>query len=116
MVRKGIASLADFPGRVGIMGGEPTLHPKFHEILAVVREMIPDKRRRELWTSGFKWEEFKDDKLLPCLKCSDKKIEECSQDLEMNCKPFKLYCGIQYSEKKCGPLYRSTNYVTERGV
>lgn len=61
MVRKGIASLVDFPGRVGIMGGEPTLHPKFREILSIVREMIPDRRRRELWTAGFKWEEFKDD-------------------------------------------------------
>lgn len=60
MVRKGIASLDGFPGRVGIMGGNPTLHPKFTEILAIVREMIPDRRRREFWTSGFKWEEYKD--------------------------------------------------------
>ena len=43
------------------MGGEPCLHPKFSEILAITREMIPDKRRREFWTSGFKWEEYKED-------------------------------------------------------
>ena len=60
-VRKGIASLEGFPGRVGIMGGEPCLHPKFREILALVREMIPDRRRREFWTSGWKWKEYRED-------------------------------------------------------
>jgi hypothetical protein len=60
-VRAAIASLEEFPGRVGIMGGEPTMHPKFREILQVVREMIPDKGRREFWTAGFKWDEFRDD-------------------------------------------------------
>ena len=60
-VRRGIASLDGFPGRVGCMGGEPTLHVKFKEILAIFREMIPDKRRREFWTSGFRWADYKDD-------------------------------------------------------
>lgn len=60
-VRKGIASLLDFPGRTGIMGGEPTLHPKFVEILAIIREMIPDRRKREFWTAGHKWNEYRDD-------------------------------------------------------
>ena len=61
MVRKAIASLQDFPGRTGIMGGEPCLHPQFREILSIVREMIPDRRKREFWTSGWKWKEYKDD-------------------------------------------------------
>lgn len=61
MVRKAIASLQDFPGRIGIMGGEPCLHPKFLEILGIVREMIPDRRRREFWTSGFKWKEYREE-------------------------------------------------------
>lgn len=60
-VRKGIASLLDFPGRIGFMGGEPTMHPKFREILAIAREMIPDRRKREFWTAGWKWAEYKDD-------------------------------------------------------
>lgn len=63
-VRKAILSLEGCPARVGIMGGEPTLHPKFRDVLALTREMIPDKRRREFWTSGFKWDEYKDDILL----------------------------------------------------
>ena len=61
MVRKAVASLQDFPGRTGIMGGEPCLHPQFREILSIVREMIPDRRKREFWTSGWKWKEYKDD-------------------------------------------------------
>ncbi len=60
-VRKGILSLLDFPGRIGFMGGEPTMHPKFRDILALARELIPDRRKREFWTAGWKWDEFKDD-------------------------------------------------------
>lgn len=60
-VRKGVASLLDFPGRIGLMGGDPTLHPKIKEILAIFREMIPDRRKREFWTSGWKWQEYKKD-------------------------------------------------------
>lgn len=60
-IRKAILSLEGFPGRVGIMGGEPTLHPQFREAMKIVREMIPDRRRREFWTSGFKWTEYRED-------------------------------------------------------
>jgi hypothetical protein len=58
-VRRAILSLDGFPGRVGIMGGEPTLHPRFADICALVRELIPDRRRREFWTAGFRWGEHK---------------------------------------------------------
>ena len=60
-VRKGIASLLDFPGRIGMMGGEPTLHPQFREICAIYRDMIPDRRKREFWTAGWKWGEYRAD-------------------------------------------------------
>ncbi len=59
-VRKAIASLEGCPSRVGIMGGEPAMHPQFLEILAMLREMVPDKSRREYWTAGWKWHEYKD--------------------------------------------------------
>jgi hypothetical protein len=59
--RKAVESLEGFPGRVGIMGGEPTLHPKFPELLELFRELVPDRRKREFWTSGHKWEEYKED-------------------------------------------------------
>ena len=57
-VAKAIESLQEYPGQVGIMGGEPTLHPHFPEICKLVRELIPQKRRREFWTNGYKWEEY----------------------------------------------------------
>ncbi len=59
-IREAIESLEGFPGRVGIMGGEPALHPKFSEVLALVREMLP-KEKREFWTSGYKWTEYHDE-------------------------------------------------------
>ena len=57
-VRQAIASLDGFPGRIGCMGGEPAIHPEFLAILAIYREMIPDKRRREFWTAGYRWDEY----------------------------------------------------------
>lgn len=60
MISKAIASLEGFPGQIGIMGGEPTLHPKFPEICKLMREMVPDRRKRELWTNGLRWDEYKD--------------------------------------------------------
>ena len=59
-VVKAIDSLEGFPGHIGLMGGEPTLHPQFAEICKIYQDMIPDKGRRELWTAGHKWEEYKD--------------------------------------------------------
>lgn len=36
------------------------MHPQFTDILAILREMVPDKRRREFWTAGWKWKEYRD--------------------------------------------------------
>lgn len=60
MIRTAIASLDGFEGQIGVMGGEPLLHPQFREVLAIWREMVP-RERRALWTSGWKWSEYRDD-------------------------------------------------------
>lgn len=63
--RRAVEAVQDFPlnspscqlGRrkiVGIMGGEPLLHPKFPELVQIVCERIPDRRHRGLWT-GEDW-------------------------------------------------------------
>ena len=60
-IRTALRSYRTFPGRVGLMGGETTIHPRFREILAIMREEIPDKDKREFWTAGWKWLEYIDD-------------------------------------------------------
>lgn len=59
-VAKAIDSLEGYPGQIGIMGGEPTLHPQFAEICKLVQEKIPNRRQRALWTNGLRWNKYKD--------------------------------------------------------
>ena len=44
-IEKAIDSLEGFEGNIGIMGGEPTLHPKFNEICEIVKRKIPRRKR-----------------------------------------------------------------------
>lgn len=59
--KKALESLDGWEGGIGIMGGEPTLHPEFRKILKIFRQMVPDKRKRELWTAGYKWKQYEKD-------------------------------------------------------
>ena len=59
-IENAIRCTLDSPCRIGIMGGEPALHPQFGEVLALVRDTIPEDRR-EFWTAGFRWEDRADD-------------------------------------------------------
>jgi len=58
-VTKSITSLIDFPGNVGIMGGEPTAHPNFLDIINILEKLIVDKSRRGLWTDGYKFKKYR---------------------------------------------------------
>jgi hypothetical protein len=40
---------------VGILGGEPMMHPKFEQLCKLMKEVIPNKANRGLWT-GVKWQ------------------------------------------------------------
>ncbi len=57
---KAVKSVLESPCRIGIMGGSPTLHPKFSEILAIYRDLVP-LERRELWVTDFKWGEYREE-------------------------------------------------------
>jgi len=57
-VEKAIDSLLDFPGWIGIMGGEPLMHPDFPEICLLMKRMVPPERRH-LWTSGYNWNMYR---------------------------------------------------------
>jgi len=59
-VERAIRSLDGYEGQIGIMGGEPTIHPEFPKVLELVRTFIPERRKRELWTNGKNWDKYKD--------------------------------------------------------
>ena len=46
VVRAAIESLDGFQNCIGLMGGEPTIHPQFSDICRMFKEMIPDAKRR----------------------------------------------------------------------
>jgi hypothetical protein len=48
--RTAVDSLIDFPKMVGVMGGEPLIHPQFEEFCAYLRSRIP-RERCGLWTT-----------------------------------------------------------------
>jgi hypothetical protein len=73
--RRAAIALADFPTNsrpsppdvtkitggakmVGMLGGEPLLHPEFAELVAIFMEAIPRRENRGLWT-GMRWERSK---------------------------------------------------------
>lgn len=48
---KALISVKNFPSIVGMIGGEPTLHPDFLQMCELVKKYIPEKHRRGLWTN-----------------------------------------------------------------
>ena len=60
--RKALESLVDWPGQIGIGGGEPTLHPQFKEICDIIHKFPrPVGRQYQLFTScGPRYQEMKD--------------------------------------------------------
>ncbi|WP_243438755.1 radical SAM protein [Fundidesulfovibrio soli] len=51
MFTRAVDSLADFPGMVGMIGGEPLLHPEFPRMARYLQERIEDPKRRGLWST-----------------------------------------------------------------
>lgn len=49
--RQAVDSLVDFPGMVGMIGGEPLLHPQFSEMVRYLEKRIEDPKRRGLWST-----------------------------------------------------------------
>ena len=52
-IRTALDTLRIWPGKIGIIGGEPLLHPDFAEICALLRSRF-HRDRLGLWTSGGK--------------------------------------------------------------
>jgi hypothetical protein len=57
---KAVISLKDFPGVIGMIGGEPTLHPRFKDLCEILDYHIKEKWRKGLWSNkGGKFRENK---------------------------------------------------------
>ena len=59
---KAVLSLKDFPGKIGIIGGEPVYHPKFKEICFLLQKLLSKERRQGLWlwsSGGVLFEKYK---------------------------------------------------------
>ena len=119
LIRQAIESLEGFKGRIGLMGGEPTLHPQFEEACKIFQDMVP-RRKREFWTAGFKWGEKKeviyetfdrdrinyndhvayDGKHTPLLVAIDEVVDdpELRQELIENC-PFQTHWSASITPK-----------------
>lgn len=63
-VAQALDSLEGWPNVVGIMGGEPLLHPQFKEIVELAASRIP-KERLQLWTSGLPNTPWENPRLVP---------------------------------------------------
>ena len=50
--RLAVRSLADFPGIVAVIGGNPAMHRNFSELCKIFIEERPDKELRGLWTNN----------------------------------------------------------------
>lgn len=56
-----LTSLKDFDGIIGIIGGEPTLHPLFCEFCEIFKEFKPNKEKRGLWSNTYgNFQKYKD--------------------------------------------------------
>jgi hypothetical protein len=52
--REAVRSLNDWPGVIGIFGGNPCNHPKFPELCKILQEEIPDQWHRGLWSNDLR--------------------------------------------------------------
>ncbi len=50
--RQALRSLKGWKGIRGVFGGNPCVHPRFPDLMAVLVEEVPDQRQRGLWTNN----------------------------------------------------------------
>jgi hypothetical protein len=57
--RLAVRSLDGYPGIIAVIGGNPTMHPKFRDICNIFVQEVPNKMQRGLWSNNiFKYVEL----------------------------------------------------------
>jgi len=64
--KKALLSVKEFPGNIGIIGGEPLYHPQFEELCLIIQDVFSKKeiKRVKLWTSAVSLYEKKYKKII----------------------------------------------------
>lgn len=58
-IKRGLLSLKGFPQKIGIIGGEPTLHPEFKRICKLIQKLIQPWKIDLFTTGGKRYEKYK---------------------------------------------------------
>jgi hypothetical protein len=91
-INQALDSLKTWPAKIGIIGGEPVLHPDFPQICELIRSKFPSAKMG-LWTSGGK--NF--DRYLPLIKSTFGQIayNEHNKEQLKTCKHQPLTIAIK---------------------
>jgi hypothetical protein len=50
--RYALETLRDWPGIIAVIGGNPCAHPQFEELSNIFADIIPERKKRGLWTNN----------------------------------------------------------------
>lgn len=56
--RLALESVKKFPKKIGIIGGEPTLHPQFEDMCKLIKEILPNKFVQLFTTGGPRYRKY----------------------------------------------------------
>lgn len=108
---------------IRFVGGEPTLHPDFFEMLDLSRRFTGDTQRIQLWSNGYGsrvqdiLEKVKADKLAAIMKFTQKREGSITHDLTAFCLAPADYgdtrppCGLHAAGNNCGICVDSQGYA-----
>lgn len=91
-LEKALLSVKNFPKKIGIIGGEPTLHPEFKEMCKLIRKILPNKFVQLFTTGGARYEAHKE---LIQKTFSFVALNEHNEEQKRKCKHQPLTVAIQ---------------------
>jgi Radical SAM superfamily/4Fe-4S single cluster domain len=90
--RTALDSLRAWPAKIGVIGGEPLLHPQFTQLCDEIRQRFP-REKMALWTSGPK--QFKEHRALVDATFGFVAYNEHNEEQQRTCKHQPLTVSIE---------------------